>query len=89
VDLLERSREIDPPGETMFPRERELYVAQPWLSGWGGKGSLESSARFGVTVAKRLEPSFCFPLEILEGALRRELPVHGAFLRKDRLTSAE
>jgi hypothetical protein len=66
-----------PTGETVLQRKRALYVAQGGHSGGIRQCSLETSARFFDIRAKRFEPTLRFPLQVLEGAPRRELPGHG------------
>lgn len=86
VRLLDgaRSREAvlerRPSGYAMLQRERVLDVAQRG-DFWGvGKGSCETSAGVGNVRAKRFQPALRFPLQVLEGALGRDLPGHDTFL---------
>ena len=72
--------ERGPSLEAVLEGERVLDVAQGWFGGRIRDGALESRARVAVVRAKRLEPALRLPLQVLEGALRRESPGHHTFL---------
>ena|SRR5436309_8953456 len=75
-DAFERG----PTRNAMLDGKRVLHIAQGCFGGRFRNGALESRTRVAVVGAKRLEPTLRLPLQVLEGALRRESPGHDTFL---------